>query len=134
MERVKGGPGVSWLRSHRNDLLLAAVLLLLGGALALFLWLTRQAGGTVTVQIDGEIVLELPLSEDRSLVLGEGEHTNTLVIRDGTARVTEASCPDKICVGHGAIQYAGESIVCLPHKLVITVQGGAGSGVDGSTG
>ena len=132
-ERVKG-EGVSRLRSHRNDLLLVTVLLLLGGALALFLWLTRQAGGTVTVQIDGEIVLELPLSEDRSLVLGEGERTNTLVIRDGTAQVIEASCPDKVCVGHGAIQYAGESIVCLPHKLVITVQGGAAGGVDGSTG
>ena len=125
---------MSWLRSHRNDLLLAAALLLLGGALALFLWLTRQAGGTVSVQVDGEVVMELPLSEDTQIVLGEGEHTNTLVIRDGKARVVEASCPDKICVGQGAVQYAGESIVCLPHKLVITVKGGAVSGVDGSTG
>ena len=125
---------VDWLKSHRNDLLLAAVLLLLGGALALFLWLTRQTGGIVTVQIDGKVVMELPLSEDRSLVLGEGEHTNTLVIKDGAARVTEASCPDRICVGHGAIRYAGESIVCLPHRLVITVQGGTANVVDGSTG
>ena len=133
MERVNE-KGVSWLRSHRNDLLLTAALLLLGGALALFLWLTRQTGGTVSVQINGKVVMELPLDEDAELVLGEGEHTNTLVIRDGKARVVEASCPDKICVGHGAIQYAGESIVCLPHKLVITVRGGAASGVDGSTG
>ena len=132
MGRMKGGPGVSWLRSHRNDLLLAAVLLLLGGALALFLWLTRQAGGTVTVQIDGEVVMELPLNEDTQIVLGEGEHTNTLVIRDGTAQVVEASCPDRLCVGQGAIQYAGESIVCLPHKLVVTVRGGASGGLDGT--
>ena len=125
---------MSWLKSHRNDLLLAAALLRLGGAMALLLWLTRQAGGTVSVQVDGEVIMELPLSEDRSLVLGEGERTNTLVIRDGKAQVVEASCPDKICVGQGAIQYTGESIVCLPHKLVITVRGGAASGVDGSTG
>lgn len=125
---------MSRLRSHRNDLLLAAALLLLGGALALFLRLTRQGGGTVAVRIDGEAVMELPLSEDARLVLGEGEHTNTLVIADGMARVTEASCPDQICVRRGAVQYAGESIVCLPHKLVITVQGGAGNGLDGSTG
>ena len=123
---------MSRLKTHRNDFLLMAVLLLVGGALALFLWLTRQAGGIVTVQIDGEMVMELPLSEDRSLVLGEGEHTNTLVIKDGAARVTEASCPDKICVGHGAIQYAGESIVCLPHKLVITVRGGSSLDIDGT--
>ena len=125
---------MNWLRAHRNDLLLTAALLLLGGALALFLWLTRQSGGTVTVQIDGRVIMELPLSEDAKLVLGEGGHTNTLVIAGGTARVAEASCPDRICVRQGAIQYAGESIVCLPHKLVITVQGGAENGVDGSTG
>ena len=122
------------LKSHRNDIFLTAALLLLGGTLALFLWLTRQAGGTVAVQIDGKLAMELPLDQDRSLVLGEGEHTNTLVIRGGTARVVEASCPDKICVGQGPVQYAGESIVCLPHKLVITVRGGAENGMDGSAG
>ena len=125
---------MDWIRSHRNDLFLAAVLLLLGGALALFLWLTRQAGGTVTVQVDGEILFELPLSEDAELVLGEGARTNTLVIEGGKARVIEASCPDRICVGQGAVQYAGESIVCLPHKLVITVQGGPSPDIDAAAG
>ena len=125
---------MSWLKAHRNDFLLAAVLLLLGGALALFLWLTRQAGGTVAVQIDGKVLMELPLSEDTQIVLGEGEHTNTLVIAGGAARVVEASCPDRICVGRGAVQYAGESIVCLPHRLVITIEGGASGSLDGATG
>ena len=125
---------MDWIRFHRNDILLAAGLLLVGGALALFLWLTRQAGGTVTVQIDGKTVMELPLNEDAQIVLGEGEHTNTLVVRDGKAQVVEASCPDQICVRQGAVQYAGESIVCLPHRLVITVRGGADSGLDGAAG
>ena len=130
----KGGAGVSWLKAHRNDVLLVAVLLLLGGALVLFLWLTRQAGGTVSVRIDGELVMELPLDEDAELVLGGGTRTNTLAIKDGKARVVEASCPDRICVGHGAIQYAGESIVCLPHRLVITVQGGPPPDIDAAAG
>lgn len=125
---------MNWLKSHRNDLLLVTVLLLLGGVLALFLRLTRQTGGTVSVQVDGKLVMELPLNEDRSLVLGEGEHTNTLVIADGKAQVIGASCPDRICVRQGAVQYDGESIVCLPHRLVITVRGGAANGIDGSTG
>ena len=123
-----------WWKTHRNDIVLVTALLLLGGVLALFLWLTRQAGGTVSVQINGELVMELPLDTDTELVLGEGEHTNTLVIAGGKARVAEASCPDRICVGQGTIRYAGESIVCLPHRLVITVEGGASGGIDGSTG
>ena len=125
---------MNWLKTHRNDVLLVASLLILGGALALFLYATRQAGGYVSVRVDGELLMELPLSEDTRIVLGEGEHTNTLVIESGAARVVEASCPDQICVNQGAVRYAGESIVCLPHKLVITVRGGQANDVDGIAG
>lgn len=122
------------LKNHRNDAILIAVLVILGGALALFLFATRQSGGTVRVQINGGTVMELPLNEDTRVTLGEGEHTNILVIRDGTAQVVEASCPDQICVRHGAIRYEGESIVCLPHRLVVTVEGGQGNDIDAATG
>lgn len=123
---------MNWLKTHKNDVLLTAALLILGGVLALVLLFTRQGGGLVRVQIDGQTVMELPLDEDARVVLGEGERTNTLVIEGGAARVTAADCPDQICVNHGAIRYAGESIVCLPHRLVVTVEGGRGSGVDGT--
>ena len=43
------------------------------------------------------------------------------VIKDGKAWVKEADCPDKICAKHRPISRSGESIICLPHKLVITV-------------
>ena len=121
---------MNWLKTHRNDVLLVAGLLILGGVLALFLYATRQAGGYVSVRVDGEPVMELPLGEDTRIVLGEGEHTNTLVIENGAAQVVEASCPDQICVNQGVVRYAGESIVCLPHKLVVTVEGGRANDVD----
>lgn len=104
--------------------------MLLGGALAVFLYATRQDGGYVSVQMDGQTVMELPLSADTQVVLGSGEHTNTLVIENGAARVVEATCPDRTCVNQGAVRYEGESIVCLPHKLVVTVEGGASNDVD----
>ena len=121
---------MEWLKIHRNDVILVAVLLVLGGALALFLWFTRQAGGYVSVRVDGEVLMELPLDVDTRIVLGEGAHTNTLVIENGTARVVEAACPDQICVRQGAVRYEGESIVCLPHRLVIAVEGGQANDVD----
>lgn len=125
---------MNWLKTHRNDALLIAVLLILGGALALYLNLTRQTGGYVSVQVDGEVLMELPLSVDTEKVLGGWEHTNTLIIRNGTAQVVEASCPDQVCVRQGAIRFEGESIVCLPHRLVVTVEGGVQGGVDISAG
>ena len=124
---------MNWLKTHRNDAILIAALLLLGGALAAFLYATRQSGGYVSVQTDGSAIMELPLGEDARLVLGEGEHTNTLVIENGPARVVEATCPDRICVNQGAVRYEGESIVCLPHKLIVSIEGGGSNGVDGST-
>lgn len=125
---------MNWLKTRKNDVLLVAALLLLGGALALFLLFTRQEGGTVRVQIDGETVMELPLDQDTRLVLGEGEGTNTLTVSGGTAQIVQADCPDQVCVRQGAVRYAGESIVCLPHRLIVTIEGGAAGGIDGSTG
>jgi len=121
---------VNWLKIHRNDVILIIVLLLLGGALALFLRATRQGGEYVSVQVDGELLMALPLSEDAQIVLGEDGHANTLVIEHGTARVAAADCPDQICVRQEAVQFAGESIVCLPHRLVIAVEGGAPTDTD----
>ena len=52
---------------------------------------------------------------------GEGQ-LNVLVIRDGEAFVESATCPDGICAAHRPVSHDGEQIVCLPHKVVITVQ------------
>ena len=51
---------------------------------------------------------------------GEDEY-NLLMISDGTAFVSDADCPDKLCVKQRAISRNGESIICLPHKLVIRI-------------
>ena len=42
-------------------------------------------------------------------------------IKDGQVSVTEASCPDKVCVNHGPTDQTADPIVCLPNKLVVRV-------------
>ena len=56
-----------------------------------------------------------------------------MVIADGTADVTQADCPDKICVDHAPISRDRETIICLPHKLVVEVKGGEASEIDAKT-
>ena len=51
------------------------------------------------------------------------------MVEDGAVSVTEADCADKICVHEGKISRTGEVIACLPHELIITVQG-AGEDTD----
>ena len=115
---------------RRADLVLIAALLLT--ALALFCWgrTTRKTGNEVVVAIDGQETARYPLSQDREVEIGSAGGVNLLVIRDGLASVTEADCPDKICVRERPIRYAGEAIICLPHKLVITVAGEEEAEVD----
>lgn len=115
---------------HKNDILLILAVLVLAGGFWLFRTVTREEGACAEVTVDGELLMTLPLSEDTSVVLGEGAHTNTLVIENGTACVSAASCPDHVCMDRGAVRYDGETIVCLPNKLVVTIVGGERSGLD----
>ena len=111
-------------RKSRNDVLFIAVLLLivaLAGAAFFFL---RGEGDSVTVSVDGKHYGTYPLHTDLTLSIRTGaDYTqeNLLVIRDGKALVESATCPDGICAAHKPISREGESIVCLPHRVVITV-------------
>lgn len=116
-------------RTRRNDLILIAILLAVLSVAGLLFALCRQEGSTVTVEIDGTLFGSYSLAKDCTVEIRTGdrdEQYNRLVIRDGKAFVEEASCPDGICAAHKPIHLRGESIVCLPHRVVITVRGSAG--------
>lgn len=111
------------------NLLLLLALLLAGGILALALLLGAKSGARVEVRVAGEVTASYSLQKNQTIELeGEGGR-NTLVIEGGKAWMSEADCPDGLCLGMGKISSAGQSIVCLPHKLVVEVKS-----ADGSTG
>lgn len=104
------------------NVLLLLALLLAGGILALVLLLGAKSGATVEVRMAGKTVASYSLQKNQTIELeGEGG-SNTLVIEGGKAWITEADCPDGLCLGMGKISSAGQSIVCLPHKLVVEVK------------
>jgi hypothetical protein len=116
---AKGG------RKLRNDLIFIGGLLAVLALLALLLYLLGEEGDHVVVTVDGEVYATYPLSEDLEVDIrtGEnGEQVNRLVIRDGKAFVENATCPDGICAAHHPISRDGESIICLPHKVVVAVE------------
>lgn len=112
----------------RGDLWLILIILLAAGAVFLITWSGRREGSRVIVTADGKEYGVWPLKEDRTIPIAIQGFHNTLVIRDGKASMEEADCPDKICVRHKPISYGGESIICLPHKLVVTVEAGENDG------
>ena len=112
----------------RADLILVVALLLLAGALYLTLNANRQEGGVVVVRVNGVETERHSLAVDGTFPLNGG--TNILVIRDGQAWLSEADCPDLLCVKQGKIHYTGQVITCLPNRLTVTVEGGESNGVD----
>ena len=105
----------------KNDLIFISVLLFLVGAFAIGYFLFRPEGDTVTVTVGGEFYGEYSLMEDRTVPIRTANTENIFVIRDGKVYMESASCPDGICEKHGAIFRDGESIICLPNQVVITV-------------
>jgi hypothetical protein len=107
----------------KNDIILLLFCLLAG----VVLWggyrlLHREKGAYVTIQVDGTVYKTLSLSQDTTLdIPGVDGGSNHLVIQNGKATISDADCPDKLCVHQAAISNDGESLVCLPHKIIVKV-------------
>ena len=112
-------------RKYKNDIIFIAAILAVVAIAAVALLLLRGEGSTVTVEVDRQIIGTYSLAIDRvvDITTDDGE-MNRLVIRDGKAFMESATCPDGVCVSHRPISREGETIVCLPHKVVVTVIGG----------
>lgn len=108
--------------------LLSVVLLGLLG----FFALSRLGGGTIAViTVDGQEYKRIDLSrvtESYDIEIDTKYGHNTVHVEPGRIAVTQADCPDGICVAQGAIDRGGVPIVCMPHRLVVKIEG---SGIDG---
>ena len=111
-------------RHFRNDIILIAVILLAAVVGMVYLFNFRPTGDTVKITVDGKSEGVYLLSDDTVVDIRTGENEsqlNRLIIKDGKAYVESATCPDGICVNHRPIFRDGESIVCLPNKVVVSV-------------
>lgn len=121
----------------KNDVILIGVILIV--ALAAFggiSWYSEKntKEAEAVIYVDGEEQGRYPLNQDTSVRVSlEDGNYNLLEIKDGQADITEASCPDKVCVDHRPVKNQGESLVCLPHKVVVEIENGEEAKIDGTT-
>lgn len=109
------------LGMRRGDLILLTALLSFSVILWIIFAVNQPKPEYVSVRVDGMEITRLPLNIDRVYRISEG---NTIEISGGSVRMTEATCPDQICVKTGPISHGGHSIVCAPHKVVILITSG----------
>ena len=113
------------LKPNAADLLIvAAVLLLAVAAFFRFFPGGAQDGAAVAViTVDGAAVERLPLNQPAERSYSANGYTLRVVVENSTVRVAQADCPSQDCVHTGAISRPGQSIVCLPARLTVTIEG-----------
>lgn len=111
--------------------LLAGVILTILISCALVLVLRRNGAGADTSYLaciyqDGRLLQTIPLDQVRETYAFTLEATvggsNTIEVSPGGIAITQADCPDQICVRQGRITDSLLPITCLPHRLVIELK------------
>ena len=127
------------LRPKPLDALVAAVVIALAVVTALLFYLPKTGGGdqlTLVITVGGQEQSRTPVTQlpDGPVhIEGRGGYTLTLppsysdlpFSPEWSVRVSESDCPGQDCVHTGAISRAGQSIVCLPAQVVISLVGAA---------
>ena len=136
---------------RKADIILFIVLVAAGLAASALLAVSGADAGSdskVVINSGGEIFATYPLSKDTTIIVPapggvsykdpmaqtadpddectQYTYYNIVQISGGAVSVTGASCRNQVCVKHGSISRAGESIVCLPNRLVVTIEGKGG--------
>ena len=105
----------------KDAVLILTVLLIAGAAFGVHEFAGGDGADTVTVKVDGKVTGTYPLAKDQKIRINGG---------NGKAKMTDADCPDQLCVHQKAASKNHESIICLPNKVVVEVDGSEESEFD----
>jgi len=90
----------------------------------------QHEGKRVVIEADGERIGNFSLEEKRLIPVAGKLGTTRVEIADKVVRVLDSPCPHKVCVKSGPISRSGETLVCLPNRVVIRIEGGEEPSVD----
>ena len=109
----------------KKDVFLIIILLIIAGSTFLgYRYMSQveaEGEGKVIVTIGGEEYASYPLSLDAKIEIPAELGPSILEIKDGSAKMIQAACPDQICVHHREIYNTNDMIVCLPNKIIIEI-------------
>ncbi|AHM56907.1 hypothetical protein EAL2_c16120 [Peptoclostridium acidaminophilum DSM 3953] len=118
----------------RTDIYIIAAVLLLSaiGMYAVKAIQHDKEGKHVIISVDGKIYEDIAVGNatSKKIEVKTEYGSNIVYIHDGGAEVIDADCRDLICKKTGFISKPGQTIVCLPHKLVVTISAESGGGGD----
>ncbi|QCX34398.1 NusG domain II-containing protein [Caloramator sp. E03] len=85
------------------------------------------------IYVEGVLYKRIPLTEnmeEMTIPIETKLGKNVIHISNGKINMVDADCHDRVCVKSGTIDKVGETIVCLPHKVVVEIKGEGKSETD----
>ena len=112
------------LKFCKADILAIAMVAALAILVSIIFWTSvgSEEGSMVMIYQEGKLIQELSLEKDIEFVI-EGDYENVVTVKDGKAAITKSDCPGTDCVHSGWIHEAGRSIVCLPNRVELRIEG-----------
>lgn len=103
------------------DIIIIALIVIFNGVLIFFSMFLNE-GNKAVISVNEQIIGEYSLNTDFKKQIKTDYGFNTVIISNGKCSVIDADCRDGICVNRGKISKIGESIVCLPHKMIVEIK------------
>ena len=115
----------------KGDVVVISFVIMLAILIGVVFWMKTgtEQGNVVVVYQEGEKVQEISLDKDTEVLI-ENNYTNKLIVRDKKVAIVESDCPGMDCVHSGWISGKGRSLVCLPNRVEIRIEGDVDSEVD----
>ena len=115
----------------KGDAVVISFVIMLAVLIGVVFWMKTgtEQGSVVAVYQEGEKIQELSLDKDTEVLI-ENDYTNKLIVRDKKVAIVESDCPGMDCVHSGWISGKGRSLVCLPNRVEIRIEGDVDSEVD----
>jgi hypothetical protein len=113
-----------------GDVALIAALFVVSAASMVLLRSVLTKGTHCRIVVGDEEVGRYPLSHDRIIEVAGPLGMTTVVIMDGSVRVEDSPCPHRLCVRMGEKRLAGETVACIPNRILISVSGGEEAAFD----
>lgn len=107
----------------KADIILACALIAVGLAISYIFSFGQSEGDIVKIICNGRFFGSYSLNEDREISIDRNDHINKVTINNGTVSMSFSDCKGQDCVQQGIISKSGETIICLPNKIVVEITG-----------
>ncbi len=106
----------------KADIILAIFFIVIGVGMSIFLATNDENGSKALVYVDGELFGTYSLEKNQEIEIKKDEYSNTLEIKGGYIYMKCANCESQDCVNMGKISRKYETVVCLPHRVMVRIK------------